>query len=64
MEIEDPEVNKKLLKAVQNSDFETVKSLKDCDYNCTLTISWTALEISCSGSADIVKYLLRKGVLS
>jgi len=62
LEIEDPEVNQKLLKAVQNTDFETVKSLKDCDYNCTDQYGWTALEIACvTGSADIVKHLLDKG---
>jgi len=50
------------LKAIQNCDFETLKSLKDCDFNCTDQYGWTALEIACVvGNPMIVNYLIEKG---
>jgi len=62
LEIVEKDINHKLLKAIQNSDFDTVKSLKDCDFNCTDQYGWTALEIGCVvGQTDIVKYLVGKG---
>lgn len=62
IEIYDPDIDKKLLTAIQNSDFETLKRLQDCDYNCTDQYGWTALEIACvSGHAPIVRYILEKG---
>jgi len=64
IEIYDPDIDKKLLTAIQNGDFETLKRLGDCDYNCVDQYGWTALEIACvSGHDHIVRYILEKGGL-
>jgi len=62
IEIVDPDVNQKLLKAIQNCDFDVVKSLTDCDFNCTDQYGWTALEIACVvGNPKVVNYLIERG---
>jgi len=64
IEIFDPDIDKKLLNAIQNGDLYSVKKLRDCDFNCVDQYGWTALEIACvTGHTDIVKYLLSKGGL-
>lgn len=62
IEIYDPDIDKKMLTAIQNGDFETLQRLRDCDYNCTDQYGWTALEIACvTGHTRIVNFILEKG---
>ena len=61
-EVIDQEAYKKLLVAIQNEDLDTIKLLKDCDYNERDEYGWTPLEIAAvTGNCDIVEYLLDQG---
>lgn len=58
----DIDVNKKMLVAIQNSDLNTLKSLKGCDFNLTDEFGWTALEIACViGQVEIVNFIKNRG---
>ena len=62
IEVFDIDANKKLLVAIQNEEVETVKNLKDCDYNCKDPHGWTPLEIaSITGNVKLVLILLNRG---
>jgi len=58
----DIDVNKKMLVAIQNSDLNTLKSLKGCDFNLTDEFGWTVLEIACViGHVEIVNFIKDRG---
>ena len=58
----DTNANRKLLLYIQNEDFESVKSLHQCDYNFKDEYGWTPLEIAAvTGNCNIVRYLIDKG---
>ena len=61
VEFVDQDANKKMLVFIQNEDLDSLRNLRNCDYNFKDDYGWSPLEIAAvGGNCDIVKFLLDK----
>ena len=61
VEFVDQDANKKMLVCIQNEDLDSLRNLKNCDYNLKDDYGWSPLEIAAvTGNCDIVRFLLEK----
>jgi len=61
VEFVDQDANKKMLVCIQNEDLDSLRNLRNCDYNLKDDYGWSPLEIAAvTGNCDIVRFLLEK----